>query len=407
MKSQGFKVTPFTNPSGAKAWRVSGSLHGKQIRKNFTDQVNSDGTVVKGKVLAKAFAEAKEIERLNTVRNVHTVATRLSGEQVAEAERVFDEIKPFGKSLSFVSAFFKKHYVRADVDLSLEDAVSKYTEQREKDAERGLITEAQAKRLTAEMVRFKRKFKERQLADVTLADLLDYLANGGSSLKTWNNRRGVLSTFYKHAAKENWIERNLIAEIPHHGRRAIGRKKGEAETLSADQGTALMKRLEEFKGGIMVNFFAATLFAGIRPDLKDGEISKIKPEHFDLDHGQINLPAWVSKIGETRTITIQPNYRRWLEKYPLDRFPIIPPNARKLRLEMRKEFKLGHDVLRHTFCSFLYSKTKDLGDTAMQAGNSADMIRTHYTSYKQPDEVAKFWAIEPEEKKEKIVKMRA
>jgi integrase len=145
----------------------------------------------------------------------------------------------------------------------------------------------------------------------------------------------------------------------------------------------------------MVNFFAVTLFAGIRPDFKDGEISKIQPQHFDLDHGQINISPHVSKNDEVRWVTIQPNLKKWLQKYPFKQFPIVPPNARNLRLEIRKKFGLGHDVLRHTYCSMLYSKTKDLGDASRQAGNSADIFRRCYLNYKQPEEVKKFWGIVP------------
>lgn len=36
-----FKIVPFTNPSGDKVYRVSGTLDGKTIRKNFKSK--SDG----------------------------------------------------------------------------------------------------------------------------------------------------------------------------------------------------------------------------------------------------------------------------------------------------------------------------------------------------------------------------
>ena len=35
MAKQRFKITRFINPSGSEAWRLSGTLNGKQIRKNF------------------------------------------------------------------------------------------------------------------------------------------------------------------------------------------------------------------------------------------------------------------------------------------------------------------------------------------------------------------------------------
>lgn len=395
MKAKPFKVAPFFNPSGEKVWQVYGRIDGKRIRKNFSTRAEAVG-----------YKEAKEVERLNVSRDVQTRATRLTAEEIREAEQAVEILRELGKPLTFAAKFCRKHYVPTVSGISADDAVEKYVQKREKDAKEGHITEAQSKRVKTEITRFRKAFEGQELEEITAADLKGYLETGGGSLKTWNNRRTVLSTFYKFALSERWIERNPIIEIPHHGKKAIGRKKGEAEVLTAEQTQKLMEFVEGYQGGRMVNFFAVTLFAGIRPDMKNGEIGKIRPDHFDLDHGQINLPHWVSKIGETRSITIQPNLKAWLQKYPFEQFPIIPPNCKKLRLAIRKKFSLGHDVLRHTFCSFLYSKTKDLGDVARQAGNSADMIRTHYSSYRQPEEVANFWAIEPKEEG-KVVKMRA
>src|SRR5690606_2234344 len=105
-------------------------------------------------------------------------------------------------------------------------------------------------------------------------------------------------------------------------------------------------------------------------------------------------------------ITIQPNLRRWLERYPLDKHAIIPPNAFEHRRAIKRKFTLGHDVLRHSFVAYLYSKEHDLGDTARQAGNSADVIRSHYSSYRRPEEVKAFWEIQPK-KAGKIIPMEA
>jgi integrase len=60
------------------------------------------------------------------------------------------------------------------------------------------------------------------------------------------------------------------------------------------------------------------LFAGIRPDLYQGEISKLKPEHVRLDIGVITIERDVSKVRMKRTVTIQPNLLAWLRAYPLD-----------------------------------------------------------------------------------------
>lgn len=68
-----------------------------------------------------------------------------------------------------------------------------------------------------------------------------------------------------------------------------------------------MKWAEENHGGKLVPFIALCLFAGIRPDLYEGEISKLNPKSVRLDTGVIHIEPEVSKVRMNRIITIQPN----------------------------------------------------------------------------------------------------
>ena len=63
----------------------------------------------------------------------------------------------------------------------------------------------------------------------------------------------------------------------------------------------------------------------------------------------IHIEPEVAKVRMKRLVTIQPNLAAWLHAYPLDRFPIIPRNAQKIRRKVFDAFGLTHDVLRHTF----------------------------------------------------------
>ena len=73
-----------------------------------------------------------------------------------------------------------------------------------------------------------------------------------------------------------------------------------------------MERLETYEGGRWVPYFALCLFAGIRPGVPHGEITKLKPEAIDLDSGVILISAEVSKVREPRKVVIQPNLAAWL-----------------------------------------------------------------------------------------------
>lgn len=73
-----------------------------------------------------------------------------------------------------------------------------------------------------------------------------------------------------------------------------------------------MAHFEVCDGGRWIPYFALCLFAGIRPGVPYGEISKLKPEAVNLETGIIHISAEVSKVREPRKITIHPNLAAWL-----------------------------------------------------------------------------------------------
>jgi len=106
-------------------------------------------------------------------------------------------------------------------------------------------------------------------------------------------------------------------------------------------------------------------------------------------------------VNMRRLVTIQPNLAAWLDAYPLDKYPIMPPQMKNLRgklTQIRREFKLGHDVLRHTFISMHVAKFRSMGDTALQAGNSEKIIQRHYLNVTTQQEAEAFFAIRPARK---------
>jgi integrase len=145
-----------------------------------------------------------------------------------------------------------------------------------------------------------------------------------------------------------------------------------------------------------VPYFALCLFAGIRPSVPHGEITKLKPEAVDLDAGVISISAEVSKVREPRKVAIQPNLAAWLRAYPLERFPLVVTNFYRRRAKIGKEFGLTHDVMRHSFISMFVAKFRSIGEAAIQAGNSEGIIRRHYLDLKSAEEAEDYWSIVPQ-----------
>jgi hypothetical protein len=183
---------------------------------------------------------------------------------------------------------------------------------------------------------------------------------------------------------------------------------GIPEILSSDKVKDLFAFLETYRGnphkplepGCLVPYFELATFAGLRPAINGGEITRIAKRDnigriIDIKAGVIRITPELAKTKDVRQIMIQPGLRAWLTRYPFDRYPIIPNSASNLLAAVRNRFSLGHDVLRHTFTSMHVAKFRSMGDTALQAGNSEAIIKKHYLNLVSPKKADAFWKIVP------------
>ncbi len=377
-----FAVSRFENRNGAKSWRVSGFLHRVRIRKNF-----------KTREEAAAEKSVLEIKALQAASGLHAVATALTEDQVREAEALFQRVVGNARPLSFYVDYALTNYREPENQKLLADAIAEYVAAKEHEFKQDHISLPQLARIRWDLKRLQTHFGSRTVAELTGSNLVAFLEAGHPALKTYNNRRGILSTFFKFAFHRAWIAENPIPRVPHH---RIRRRRGMARTFTAAQVRDLMVHLEGFEGGRWVPYYALCLFAGIRPGVPYGEITKLKPEAISLEAGTISISAEMSKVREPRTVMIQPNLAAWLRAYPLKKFPIVVGNFQQRRARFAKSLNLTHDVLRHTFISMFVAKFRSMGEAALQAGNSESIIRKHYLDLKSAEEGEQFFGIFPQ-----------
>ena len=374
-------VAPFENRNGSTSYRVIGWLHGERVRKNF-----------KTREEASAEKATLEIQSLQATHGMRSLPTTLSIEQVRDAEVAFRRLAENCRPLSFYLDFALANYREPEKQKPRADAIADYVAAKEREFEQDQISEPQFDRIGWELKRLAVYFKRKTVAEITASALVTFLEVGQPGMKTYNNRRGILSTFFKFSFQRGWIAENPIPKVPHF---RIRRRRGVAQTLSVAEARALMEHFETFEEGRWVPYFALCLFAGIRPCVPYGEISKLKPDAVNLETGIIHISAEVSKVREPRKIMIQPNLAAWLRAYPLAKFPIVVGNFKKRREKFRDQFHLTHDVLRHTYISMFVAKFRSIGEAAIQAGNSESIIRRHYLDLKSTTEAEEFFGIMP------------
>ncbi len=377
-----FRVAPFLNPSGAAAFRVSGWLNGVRIRRNFPTEAE-----------AHAERERLELQRADGSNRLRPVISRLSEEQVREAEAAFQLIGQKSQhSLLFFVEHGLAHHARAGYQKPLSEAVAHYLAFKTEERDCMIISSAQLRTIGRAMRKLCRHFPEQPVSRFTGETLLPFLERGAPSRKTYVNRRSLVFNFFKHALRHDWIALNPAERTPYY---RTAHRRGSPKTLTASQAAELMAFVETFKGGTFVPYFALCLFAGIRPCFREGEMSRINTESILLDTRAIHVEPWVSKVKTKRTVTIQPNLVAWLRAYAFDQFPLRPKNIEAGRRDIFAKFDLSQEILRHTFISMFVGKFRSIGEAALQAGNSEAVVRRFYLDIKSPEEAEGFFGILP------------
>jgi hypothetical protein len=384
-KTDGFtlkRVQLTENGFTYETFRLVGWLNGERIRRQFKSRDEALGEKNRLEVQA---ANSGEI----TARN-----TRLSSAQLADAEAAYARLGP--RSLSEAVAWYLANYRPPQVATLIEIATAAFLADRANHA-RAIVLRG----YRHTMKDLDTAFAGRSVHEISTADVSAFLVARKVGKKRFNNLRGELHTFFAwcKTAPRGWTSENPVTAIP-----AFRIAHGVPEILTAQKAAEIMAYVETYTGGLrelpagcLAPYFAICLFGGVRPAFDDGEIAKLakSPDSVNLALGTIRLSPDQSKVKAVRQITIQPNLRAWLERFPLNKFPILPLGARRMIAEIRQKFGIGQDVLRHSFISFHCAKFKSMGAAALEAGNSEAMIRRHYLNVVTESEAVAFWRIAP------------
>jgi site-specific recombinase XerC len=372
--------------------QVEGSTaDGRRIRKRFRNEE-----------AARSWKGLREIEALNEHSELHPVVTKLTQDQIAEAENAFSRLGT-RYSLTYALDFFLKHYCEPDVVLSLEESTDRFLE-----AKAEQIRDRSRIQLKSTLSQFK-EFAEnchvhevtQQLVERFLRSIRAKDGKNPATKRTWNNYRSDLHNFFAWCSnpQRRWISINPVSDIP---KQKTGRDI--PESLTVGEARKLMEYVAEYKGGILAKYFALALFGGLRTGT-DGELQKLalhkdRPKLIDLERGVIHVPPEISKTHDYRQVMIRDNLKAWLTTFGGE---IIPKNFDREVKGVREKFKLGQDVLRHTFFSMHVAAFKSVGEAALEGGNTEAVIKKHYLNLSSYKEGAEFWKIMPAASDKKVI----
>lgn len=202
MNQTEFAVSRFENTNGVTSWRVSGWLHGVRIRKNF-----------KTREEAAAEKAAFELKAMQVASGLRPVATSLTEEQVRDAEAAFRRLVGNPRSLAFYLDFALANYREPEKQKLLSEAVTDYVAAKKHELNQDHISLPQYDRIRWELKRLDTHFARKAVAEITATALVAFLELGRPGMKTYNNRRGVLSTFFKYAFQRGWIPASIVKPL--------------------------------------------------------------------------------------------------------------------------------------------------------------------------------------------------
>jgi site-specific recombinase XerD len=356
---------------------------GTRVRKRFRDEET-----------ARTWKNLREIQALNDHSELHPVVTRLTQAQIAEAEHAFGRL---GSRYSLTTAldFFLRHYSEPEIVLSLEEAGARFLEAKaEQIRGRSLV------QLKSTITQFAESAHNCHIHEVTqplverfLRSLRAKDGKNPATKGTWNSYRAVLHNFFAWCSspQRRFASLNPVSDIP-------TQKTGRdiPQTLSVAEARKLLEYVATYNGGSLAKYFALALFSGLRTG-PAGELQKIalhkdRSRLIDLEHGVIHVRPEISKTHDYRQVIIRENLRAWLTAFGGE---ILPKNFRADLRHVRGKFKLGQDILRHTFFSMHVAAFKSVGEAALEGGNTEAIIKKHYLNLASYTEGAQFWEIMP------------
>lgn len=240
---------------------------------------------------------------------------------------------------------------------------------------------------------FSADFGDWKIADITAADIEDWLEDRELNPVSWNNWRRDLVSLWNHAinSRNGWVTRNVAEEV--------ARKKTEDKEVTAFTVPQAKEILaianEEFPR--LMPFLVMGMFCGLRIS----EIERANWEDIDWETKSVHAGKHKRKnTAANRHVTILPVALAWLERFRLSGGPICTgQDARRADLNQLRErtFDFAPNIFRHSYGSFHSQAFKKPADTAQEMGHkSTEMIYKHYRK-PMPELVALgFWELTPE-----------
>lgn len=254
--------------------------------------------------------------------------------------------------------------------------------------------------------RFELHFKNCPLSSVTGDQIQNYINEQGSKSSQAGHRK-ILNVLFNYAVKKRIIEKedNPMSVVD------TVKPKVRKGRLTIEHATNLLSHCPDE----IIPAVAIMLFAGVRPDFKDGELSRLGWEHIKFNRKTpiIRLDEGITKTEQTRSVKMSDNLIAWLTPYKEAKGNIVKGYSRFRDLWEKARRDAGlfddwiSDVTRKSFATYHVALTDNEHETMTQTGHSnVSVLRNHYKSLADKEEAEAYFNIFPQQQ-ESVVSISA
>ena len=380
-----FHIVHFTNPSGETVFRVAGyQPDGTRVRENWPTEEEAVGRK------AELDIEAANIKTATATR---LKATRLTDEQIREAEAIYTKLN--GKPLLPIFDCGLANYRDAVKKITIQAAYALFIAEKEKQNKRPDTI----RNLKGRVGMFKTLHADKLVSAITSPVCNDFIFRTGTSPRNQINDRLAVSNFFNWAVRREYAAANPMDKID---RPEVD--ETEPQILSLGDCRSLLISARDHKDGLLLPYVALGLFAGLRP----AELSRLTWPKIDLAEGTVTIDGSMAKTRQRRIVKLSANAIAWLEPYTVSRPPFTFTNFQRDFAKVKNGAKFNGkegmkglrawvpDYMRHTAISNHFAHNKHEGETASWAGNSPNVIHRHYKALVKEADAKEFWEITPD-----------
>lgn len=363
--------------------KITKAINHGQIRYRVNEPQGPDG-----KRQRKFFDTREEAERYTRERTKDTKAfgvhftTIPSNERAAIAYQL-QRLNTLGWTLAAAVDFVEKHGKDAFApEVPLGTVANEFIVSRNAAG----LRPRYLKTLRASIHHFLLSRREKPIADVTPAEIQEYISSNGWLPSTMRSYLVDVRTLFAFAMKRKYVTENpaMAVDLPRVDEKPPG-------IVTPAQAGAILDACIDHAPDILP-VVALTLFGGLRRS----EAEQLEWEEI----GEfVEVKAAKAKTRQRRLIPISPQLRTWLDTARAVGGKLPSLNyADKLKLVLDKtklRAEWPQNGLRHSFASYHFAKYHNENDTAQRMGNSPQMVFAHYREMVRPADADAFFAILP------------